>query len=500
MKDYDFGNFLSELRVRSGLSQYQLGALVGVSNKAVSKWENGRSKPNSKVLPKLGSVLGISVDELLACRRRTSGEKRALSAMNDALWQRADRAMKGLYGEVVPVPVRNRYESEKAELEKSDVPVLFFLLSEIRKRAEALGEHVLVRGCTGAFFVAYLLGATESNPLAPHYLCPVCKKAEFILHAADGWDLPPAACACGQERKRTGHKIPFELYKPLLLKQHRLDLSVSAELYPKMGGIITECSTEFFSAVCEKPGASGMQRFILLPKGTPASAMRSAAASSYPVIAVMPYQALGQCRSLEQATNTSIHRIDWLNGKVLEQFQRQHTDGIPEFSGEYVKRIIKEMKPQSCSQLMKISGLAHSPGAWENNAEELLRREEASGDEIIAYRDDVWNAVQPQVLKTEDTETGIARMVTEQLRKGGLAGQGAADEMEKVFAAIGLPEWYFPAIRKIRYLFPKAHGIAYIQLAMAMMWYRINYPELYGQVLHMRKSEDVEMSQEKSLN
>lgn len=483
MKDYDFGNFLSELRVRSGLSQYQLGALVGVSNKAVSKWENGRSKPNSKVLPKLGSVLGISVDELLACRYRTSGEKRGISAMNDALWQRAERAMKGLYGEAVPVPVRNRYESEKAELEKSEVPVLFLLLSEIRKRAEALGEHVLVRGCTGASFVAYLLGATESNPLPPHYLCPVCKKAEIIWSAADGWDLSSSACACGQERKRTGHMIPFELYKPLLLKQHRLDLSVSAELYPKMGAMITECCTKFFNAVCENTGASGMQRFVLLPKGAPASAMRSAAASSYPVIAVMPYQALGQCRRLEQATNTSIHRIDWLNGKVLEQFRMQHTDGIPEFSGEYVKGIIKEMKPRSCSQLLKISGLAHSPGAWENNAEELLRREEASGDEIIAYRDDIWNAIQSQVLKTGDTETGIVRMVTEQIRKGGIAGTDTAEEMKPVFAAIGLPEWYFPALKKIRYLFPKAHGIGYSKLAMAMMWYRINEPELYDRVM-----------------
>mgnify|MGYP004686792535 CR=1 FL=1 len=45
MRDYSFGNFISALRVRRGLSQYQLGALVGVSDKAVSKWENGVSKP-----------------------------------------------------------------------------------------------------------------------------------------------------------------------------------------------------------------------------------------------------------------------------------------------------------------------------------------------------------------------------------------------------------------------------------------------------------------------
>ena len=43
MRDYSFGNFLHELRTRRGLTQYQLGALVGVSDKAVSKWENGVS-------------------------------------------------------------------------------------------------------------------------------------------------------------------------------------------------------------------------------------------------------------------------------------------------------------------------------------------------------------------------------------------------------------------------------------------------------------------------
>lgn len=44
MRDYSFGNFISALRERRGLSQYQLGALVGVSDKAVSKWENGVSQ------------------------------------------------------------------------------------------------------------------------------------------------------------------------------------------------------------------------------------------------------------------------------------------------------------------------------------------------------------------------------------------------------------------------------------------------------------------------
>ena len=53
MRDYSFGNYISTLRERMGLSQYQLGVLVGVSDKAVSKWENGASKPriNKKIIP-----------------------------------------------------------------------------------------------------------------------------------------------------------------------------------------------------------------------------------------------------------------------------------------------------------------------------------------------------------------------------------------------------------------------------------------------------------------
>ena len=45
MRDYTFGNYICNLREARGYSQFQLGALVGVSDKAVSKWENGNAKP-----------------------------------------------------------------------------------------------------------------------------------------------------------------------------------------------------------------------------------------------------------------------------------------------------------------------------------------------------------------------------------------------------------------------------------------------------------------------
>ncbi len=65
MKNYEFGNRLCQLRRKAHLSQSQLGEKVGVSNKAVSKWENGQAKPGLEIANKLANILSVSLDELL---------------------------------------------------------------------------------------------------------------------------------------------------------------------------------------------------------------------------------------------------------------------------------------------------------------------------------------------------------------------------------------------------------------------------------------------------
>ena len=60
MKDYSFGNYICALRTGRGLSQFQLGTLVGVTDKAVSKWENSESKPRLATCYRLADVLGLN--------------------------------------------------------------------------------------------------------------------------------------------------------------------------------------------------------------------------------------------------------------------------------------------------------------------------------------------------------------------------------------------------------------------------------------------------------
>ena len=65
MNDYTFGNKILELRTKLNLSQTELAEKIGVTNKAVSKWETGKSKPTTNAIQKLASLFKIDIDELL---------------------------------------------------------------------------------------------------------------------------------------------------------------------------------------------------------------------------------------------------------------------------------------------------------------------------------------------------------------------------------------------------------------------------------------------------
>lgn len=74
MRDYEFGEYIYNLRKQKGLSQAELGALVGVSNKAVSKWETGEAKPAIMQLKNLSKIFNISINDLLDCSAKKNKE------------------------------------------------------------------------------------------------------------------------------------------------------------------------------------------------------------------------------------------------------------------------------------------------------------------------------------------------------------------------------------------------------------------------------------------
>ena len=209
MRDYSFGNFISALRVRRGLSQYQLGALVGVSDKAVSKWENGVSKPRMNTIVKLAEVLDIGTDELLACKYDTFNHKRKdLFAMDEKIISKAELKMKEMYGEQLPISISNRFKTEELMLKNQMMLRWMGFLGDLHDRFYEEDDFFLVRGAQmGSSFIAWLLGATNVNPLPAHYYCPKCKKIEFVSNMKCGLDAPDKKCSCGTAYEKDGFGI-----------------------------------------------------------------------------------------------------------------------------------------------------------------------------------------------------------------------------------------------------------------------------------------------------
>ena len=65
MNQYNIGNYIANKRKQKNYTQEQLAELLGVSNKTISKWENGRCMPDYSIIDQLCKELGITIAELL---------------------------------------------------------------------------------------------------------------------------------------------------------------------------------------------------------------------------------------------------------------------------------------------------------------------------------------------------------------------------------------------------------------------------------------------------
>ena len=471
MRDYSFGNFLHELRTRRGLTQYQLGALVGVSDKAVSKWENGFSKPQIHLLYQLSDVLGISVDELLTCEYHSSEKKdtKGVFAIKKQLWNKAIDAMRERYGHPAPIEVMNRLLTEQTELQDTDMIVYFNLLSILTSKAKMQGEHIRVRGGTGASFVAYLLGATEINPLKPHLSCPNCGTVIFDDSADDGWDLSKRICPCGREMCADGHDIPFETYRHVVRRNTSFDVSMSPTFWSAAKDVIQKYFKD-----CELIAVEREQERIITYTVT---TDRSACAFTF-----LADTAFDRYRTLEEATGTAFERIHFAQSEVLREFRLGNTDGIPEFDTAFSRNMLEEVSPRSFCDLIQIAGLSHGTGAWLGNAEEWLRQG-VPVCQVIAYRDDIFRYIEKRMLSRGMANSGFAYRIMEDTRRGIYARDGVPDEIVQQLRGIGIEDRFIDSIGRIRYLFPKAHGVTYVKLAATLMWYRLHYPKEFRQIM-----------------
>ena len=145
------------------------------------------------------------------------------------------------------------------------------------------------------------------------------------------------------------------------------------------------------------------------------------------------------------------------------------TLGVPEFGTKFVRGMLEDTKPTSMEELIRISGLSHGTDVWLGNAADLVKAG-VPLKECICTRDDIMNA-----LIAFGVENEIAFKTMENVRKG----KGLKPEMEAAIAAVDAPPWYIDSCKKIKYMFPRAHAVAYVTMALRIAYFKIFYPTAY---------------------
>ncbi|MEA4933790.1 MAG: PolC-type DNA polymerase III, partial [Lawsonibacter sp.] len=140
---------------------------------------------------------------------------------------------------------------------------------------------------------------------------------------------------------------------------------------------------------------------------------------------------------------------------------------IPEFGTSFVRGMLEETQPKQFDILVRLSGFSHGTDVWLGNARDLILNLGIPVGDAIGCRDDIMLYLIKMGLNPKR-----AFKIMEAVRKGRGLPDGAEDEMK----AHNVPDWYIGSCKKIAYLFPKAHAVAYVMMAFRIAWFKVHRP------------------------
>ena len=481
MNNYKFGNYICKLREEHNMTQADLAKILDVSDKAVSKWENGDAKPRIATCYRLASVLGVSINELLSCENYiTIPARKELEKLNHKLWKEAYNQL-SIYGPTPPAVCWSRLASEEAALRETDAIQGFAIMGKLQAEARKKNTIVLSSGTINSSFAAWLFGGTMVNPLKAHYRCPVCGTVEFVPDVSDGFDLPQKYCGCGAELLRDGHNLPYEGYAQAEQLGTHLEFRISRNFLPTA----VKTLKEFYAGVTEllpikmvsDYNHEAVDRYVILPEN---KARPTLSADGFWHVSMDDYwdwqenetsftflvsEQLTRLDQQNVENNVLPDPITLMTPQLAKVLHNQRKNAVP-----HVYSLLQPDNNQSFHALLRIDGWMHGTCEWDAKKQPIPEEVISHLPYVPTTREDIWNTISVALEQNGIRDDGLALLVMEKARKGLFLSKGMPANIAHLLLSIGLPEWYSEYLSKIMYLFPKGHCVAFLLIEALLAW------------------------------
>lgn len=360
--------------------------------------------------------------------------------------------------ENVPGNMKARLDWELEAVKKQRIAFIFLYIREVLERVNLKAHNVCFRGTVGNSFIAYLCDMTETNPIEYH----LPKEVAFGL--------------CGDREYHVEMNIPRDMadvfWKSILKLEGIADVVMV---------------TSWSSGLLIPPGAPKEE----LPPIMVKDGMAYWTKPSHEEIHEMGFyhqyllknDTLFALNRLSEMTGVDLGSIPLNDVKIMQELVSDEAMlfGSAPLDEERSTEIRKLTRASSIDELARVYSLRHGTGLWEDNAKELLESGTAEWADIPCSRDELYVLLIRAGLSSED-----AFAIMELVRTGRTQHPKYHNEwlaLKRKMRAANLPEWLPEYCGKIHYLWPKAHSLEYVRLALRMAYFKVYYPEEYEKVI-----------------
>lgn len=428
-----------------------------------------------------------------------------------------------LYGTPIPVGVKERLDKELYSIIKNDFSTIYLIAEKLVKKSNKDGYIVGNRGSVGSSLVAYCLGITKTDPIKYNLPFEVFagfdgdREPDIDLNFANGYQLKIQkyvedifgkdkvyyAGTIGTMAERTAYfyvknyfderKIQVEEEELGRLAQGLVGIKRTTGKHP--GGLIVIPQEKEIYDFCP----------IQRPANDPNSNIITTHFDYHSIdynllkLDILGHDVPNILHRLQELTKINLTTIPLNDKETLKMICSADTLAIPEFESDFVRNMIKETKPTTFEDLVKISGLSHGTNIWLGNVEDLIKSGVITLKDAIACRDDIMN-----YLISRGVERKISFDIMESVRKGRPRKNKEPnwEEYKKIMKEHNVPDWFIHCCEKISYLFPKAHTTEYVMNSFIIAWFKVHYPEeFYRTYFELEANIDIRLlnSKEKVL-